>query len=102
MLQTGDFDYAWNLQVEPDVLAELEKGGKGVLKVVAGTSVERIEFQFADWKTESDGRRRRFEHGQPDMGDKAVRQAVNLSCQRDVISQQLYAGEPASRRPRTI
>jgi peptide/nickel transport system substrate-binding protein len=27
------------------------------------------------------------------MGDKAVRQAVNLDAQRDVISKQLYAGE---------
>jgi peptide/nickel transport system substrate-binding protein len=27
------------------------------------------------------------------MGDKAVRQALNLAVQRDVISQQLYAGE---------
>ena len=29
VLQTGDYDYAWNLQVEPDVLAELMQGGKG-------------------------------------------------------------------------
>ena len=30
VLQTGDYDYAWNLQVEPQILAELEQGGKGV------------------------------------------------------------------------
>ena len=30
----------------------------------------------------------------PIMGDKAVRQALNLAIQRDVISTQLYAGEP--------
>jgi peptide/nickel transport system substrate-binding protein len=93
VLQTGDFDYAWNLQVEPDVLADLEKGGKGVLKVVAGTSVESIYFQYADWKTETDGEKAKFGTVNPTVGDKAVRQAVNLACQRDVISQQLYAGE---------
>ena len=32
VLQTGDYDFAWNVQVEPDVLAELEQGGKGVVR----------------------------------------------------------------------
>ena len=29
VLQTGEFDFAWNLQVEDEVLLRLEKGGKG-------------------------------------------------------------------------
>jgi peptide/nickel transport system substrate-binding protein len=94
VLQTGDYDYAWNLQVEPDILAELEQGGKGVLRVVPGPFVERIMIQFADWKTEVDGERAKFGTVNPTMGDKAVRQALNLAVQRDVISQQLYAGDP--------
>lgn len=93
VLQTGDYDYAWNLQVEPDVLAELEKGGKGVLKVSPGTSVERIEIQMADPNTETDGEKAKLGTVNPTMGDKAVRQALNLAAQRDVISTQLYAGE---------
>jgi peptide/nickel transport system substrate-binding protein len=93
VLQTGEYDYAWNLQVEPDVLAELEKGGKGTLSIPPGTSVERIQFQFADWKTETDGELAKLGTVNPTMRDKAVRQAVNLAAQRDVISQQLYAGE---------
>jgi peptide/nickel transport system substrate-binding protein len=93
VLQTGDYDYAWNLQVEPDILAELEKGGKGTVSIPPGTSVERIAFQFADWKTETDGERAKLGTVNPTVGDKAVRQAVNLAVQRDVISQQLYAGE---------
>ena len=70
----------------------LQQGGKGVLKVVPGTSVERIEIQFADWKTEVDGQKAEKSTVNPTMGDKAVRQALNLAVQRDVISQQLYAG----------
>ncbi len=97
VLQTGDYDYAWNLQVEPDILAELLKGGKGELKTIAGTSVERIQFQFADWKTETDGEKAKLGTVNPIMGDKAVRQAINLACQRDVISEQLYGeGQPAT------
>jgi peptide/nickel transport system substrate-binding protein len=93
VLQTGDYDYAWNLQVEPDILAELEKGGKGILDIPPGTSVERIAIQFADWKTETDGEKGKLGTVNPTMGDKAVRQALNLATQRDVISTQLYAGE---------
>jgi peptide/nickel transport system substrate-binding protein len=94
VLQTGDYDYAWNLQVEPDVLAELEKGGMGTLKVVPGTYAERIEIQMADPNKEVDGQRAEKSTVNPTMGDKAVRQALNLATQRDVISKQLYAGPP--------
>jgi peptide/nickel transport system substrate-binding protein len=93
VLQTGEYDFAWNLQVEPQILAELEKGGKGVVSIARGNSVERIMVQFADPNTETDGERAKFGTANPTMGDKAVRQALNLSAQRDVISTQLYAGE---------
>src|SRR5215207_3356368 len=93
VLQTGEYDYAWNLQVEPQILAELEQGGKGVVVIGRGNSVERILIQFADPNTEVDGERAKLGTVNPTMGDKAVRQALNLSAQRDVISQQLYAGE---------
>ena len=29
VLQTGEFDFAWNMQVEDEILQRLEKGGKG-------------------------------------------------------------------------
>src|SRR5215211_3355442 len=93
VLQTGEYDYAWNLQVEPQILAELEQGGKGVVIIGRGNSVERILIQFAEPNTETDGERAKLGTVNPTMGDKAVRQALNLSAQRDVISQQLYAGE---------
>jgi peptide/nickel transport system substrate-binding protein len=93
VLQTGDYDYAWNLQVEPQILAELEQGGRGTLQVAPGTSVERIEIQHADPNTEVDGQRAQKDTPHPFFSDPAVRQAVNLAVQRDVISQQLYAGE---------
>jgi peptide/nickel transport system substrate-binding protein len=92
VLQTGDYDFAWNLQVEPQILAELEQGGKGVVSIAPGNSVERIMVQFADPTTETDGERAKLGTTNPTMGDKAVRQALNLAVQRDVISQQLYSG----------
>ncbi|MGH2616668.1 MAG: peptide ABC transporter substrate-binding protein, partial [Thermomicrobiales bacterium] len=93
VLQTGDFDYAWNLQVEPDILAELEQGGRGTMSIPPGTSVERIEIQHTDPNEEVDGQRSALGTTNPRLSDKAVRQALNLAAQRDVISTQLYAGE---------
>jgi peptide/nickel transport system substrate-binding protein len=93
VLQTGEYDFAWNLQVEPQILAELEQGGKGIVEIARGNSVERIEIQFADPDTEVDGERSKLGTVNPTLGDKAVRQALNLAVQRDVIAQQLYAGE---------
>ena len=29
VLQTGEYDFAWNLQVEDEILKRLEQGGKG-------------------------------------------------------------------------
>src|SRR5215216_4150061 len=36
VLQTGEFDFGWNLQVEDEILQRLEKGGKGRVQVTAG------------------------------------------------------------------
>jgi peptide/nickel transport system substrate-binding protein len=36
VLQTGDYDYAWNLQLEDAILKQLETGGKGVTDFVPG------------------------------------------------------------------
>ena len=32
VLQTGEFDYAWNMQVEDEILKRLEAGGKGQVR----------------------------------------------------------------------
>ncbi len=34
VLQTGEFDYAWNLQVEDEVLKRMEAGGRGKVSAV--------------------------------------------------------------------
>lgn len=35
VLQTGEFDFAWNVQVEDDVLRRLEPGGRGRVEIVS-------------------------------------------------------------------
>ncbi len=57
VLQTGDYDYAWNLQVEAAVLNQLQQGGKGVIKYENGGGIERNLINFTDPNKEVDGER---------------------------------------------
>jgi peptide/nickel transport system substrate-binding protein len=41
-METGEFDYAWNLQLAPDVIAKMAEGGKGTPVAGFGPLVERI------------------------------------------------------------
>ena len=48
VLETGEFDYAWNLQLAPDVLEGRWPAGKGEVVSAFGTLVERIEVNLTD------------------------------------------------------
>ena len=85
VLQTGEFDYAWNLLVEDDVLRRLESGGKGRVMMVAGGSVEFIQLNAADPWTEVDGERSSPKSRHPQLSDPALRQAMALLLDRQSI-----------------
>src|SRR5690606_2549302 len=93
VLQTGDYDYAWNLQVEPAILQQLAQGGAGSLQVVRGTSLERLHFNFSDPRTEVDGQRSEMNTPHPFLSDLTVRQALNLLADRAAIANNFYQGE---------
>lgn len=94
--QTGEFHYAWNLQVEPDILRQIDEDGEyGNITVAQGASVERIHLQFADPNTEVDGQRSEVNTPHPFLTDLAVRQAMNLACDRETIATRFYGeGQP--------
>jgi len=48
VLETSEMDYAWNLQVEPEILIKMEKAGKGKVVSAFGTSVERLMVNFTN------------------------------------------------------
>lgn len=48
VLQTGEFDYAWNIQISPEVLKEMEAAGKGGVQSAFATSVERIHINYTN------------------------------------------------------
>jgi peptide/nickel transport system substrate-binding protein len=98
VLQTGEYDYAWNLQVEPDVLASmLGEDSPGELKIIPGTSFERIHLNFSDPNTEVNGQRSEINTPHPFLTDPAVREALNMAIDRELIASTLYGqGQPAT------
>lgn len=96
VVQTGEYDYAWNLQVEPDVLQQMLEGDPvGDLITVQGTAVERIHLNFSDPDTEVDGQFSEKNTPHPFLTDSAVRQAMNKAVDRELIATQFYGeGQP--------
>lgn len=98
VLQAGDVDFASNLQVDADKLAQLEAVGKGKVLSVFGPYVERILLNRTDPnKPTEDGERSSLQFPHPFFSDKKVRQAFAYAIDRDAIAR-LYgpAGRPTS------
>ncbi|HZG39298.1 MAG TPA: peptide ABC transporter substrate-binding protein, partial [Nodosilinea sp.] len=91
VLQTGDVDYANNLQVEAAILEQLEAAGQGEVVANFGSLVERVILNFTDPnQATADGETSSTEFPHPFFSDPQVRQAINLALDRDTIAAQLY------------
>jgi peptide/nickel transport system substrate-binding protein len=98
VLQTGEFDFAWNMQVEHQILAGLERGGKGKAVVTPGSNIEHIQVNFTDPWTEVDGERSSLKKPHPFQTDALIRAAYAKAVDRRTVAEQFYgeAGEPTS------
>ena len=98
VLQTGDYNVAWNLQVEPQILNQLASGGRGRIEQLPNWGIERIHVNMTDPVKEVNGQRSEKNTPHPFQADKKVRQAYNLLCDRKTISDTLYgpAGQPTA------
>ena len=100
VLETGEFDYAWNLQVEPEVLAQMEAAGKGAVVTAFGTSVERLMVNQTnnDPALGPDQRSLYLDGANPHpfLSDPAVRRALSLAIDRQILVDAGYgaAGKP--------
>jgi len=90
VLQTGEYDYAWNLQVEDELLIRLEQGGKGKTSIVPGGNIEFIQLNMTDPWTETDGERSHPKSKHPILSEFAVRQAISLCVDRDGVQKFIY------------
>jgi peptide/nickel transport system substrate-binding protein len=90
VIQTAEYDYAWNIQVEDDILKRMEQGGKGKVDISLGGNIEHIQLNNTDpWK-EVDGERSSVKAPHPFLTDPAVRQALNLLVDRASVQEQIY------------
>ena len=90
VLQTGEYDYAWNMQVEDDILKRLEQGGKGRIELVYGGNLEFLLLNATDPGKEVDGERSSMKTKHPAFSDPAVRRAMQLLVDRGSIQQFIY------------
>jgi len=101
VFQTGEYDYAWNLQVEWPVLQDIMNGGKGDLITGLGGGVEQIYFPFTDTTKETNGERGAPGTTHPFLGDLKVRQAMAMAIDRATLVKQLY-GETGAETSNTL
>jgi peptide/nickel transport system substrate-binding protein len=92
VIQTGEYDYAWNMQVEDEILVKLENAGnaRGRVEIVPGGSIEHIELNNTDPWTEVDGERSSAKTKHPLFSDLSVRQALALLVDRASVEAHIY------------
>ena len=97
VMETGEYDYAWNTQINPEQQAQMEAGGKGKFVNAFGTLVERIEINMTDPSPAlPEGERSTVKHPHPIFSDAKVRQALSMAIDRNVLVEIGYgsAGRP--------
>src|SRR5262249_6794033 len=85
----GNADYAWNLQVTPDILKQVTDAGKS-LDLTPGGGVERILLNFSDPNNDVNGEKSSPQSKNPFFSDPLVRQAISYLVDRQSIAKNLY------------
>ena len=97
VLETGEFDYAWNTQVNPELQTQMAAGGKGHFVNGFGTLTERLEMNLTDPSADlADGERSTIKHPHPILSDVNVRKALSMAIDRQALVDVGYgtAGKP--------
>lgn len=97
VMETGEFDYAWNTQINPELQAQMTGAGKGEFISAFGGLVERIEMNMTDPSPDlAEGERSTVKHPHPILSDAKVRQALSIAIDRNALVEIGYgqAGKP--------
>ena len=91
VIQSGEVDYAWNIQVEEAVMKQIEGAGNlGKFITWAGGGTEKLLMNYSDPNTDVNGEKSSVTVPHPHFKVLEVRQALNMSVDRDSIATQLY------------
>jgi peptide/nickel transport system substrate-binding protein len=86
VMETGEFDYGWNLQLAPDVIAKMAEGGKGTPVAGFGPLVERLMLNQTNPSPDlADDVRSTAAEPHPFLKDPAVYQAMSMAIDRPLL-----------------
>ncbi|MEL6167939.1 MAG: peptide ABC transporter substrate-binding protein [Pseudomonadota bacterium] len=85
VMETGEFDYAWNLQLAPDVIASMQEGGMGTPVAGFGPLVERIMLNNTNPDASLGADERSVIKPHPFLGDPAVYKAMSMAIDRPLL-----------------
>ncbi|WP_305972177.1 MULTISPECIES: peptide ABC transporter substrate-binding protein [unclassified Mameliella] len=85
VMETGEFDYAWNLQLAPDVIAKMEAGGMGKPVAGFGPLLERIMLNNTNPDPNLGPDERSVIRPHPFLGDPAVYKAMSMAIDRNLL-----------------
>ncbi len=89
--QTGEVDYAWNLQVDASILKPMATASTFAnLVTVYGSSLERILLNRSDPTASLGDKRGEPDTKHPYLSDIAVRRALAMASERATIATQFY------------
>ena len=94
VLVTGEADFAGNLQLNPEMLADMESEGLGQLQLANSTAVELIIFNFtnpsSDLATEERSEYLDGTNPHPFLRELTIRQAMSMAIDRDLLTELGY------------
>ena len=90
VVEAGESDIAWGVQLDPSVIADLASGDRGNLLSTPESYAESIRFNFSDPRQTVNGQKSEKDTPHPVFGDPAVRRALALAVNRGQIVAKLY------------
>lgn len=93
VLETGEADYAWNLQIAPAVLGVMLEAGKGTVVTALDSGVERLMVNQTNPDPDLGESRSVYmggDNAHPFLTNDAVWMALSKAIDRNIIAEQLY------------
>jgi len=90
VLQTGEYDYGWGLNMEDEILRRLEQSAKGRVVIGRTANLEYIQLNQTDPWRDVDGERASIKTTHPFLTDPVVRSAFALLIDRASIQKDIW------------
>ncbi|MEQ8340013.1 peptide ABC transporter substrate-binding protein [Marinovum algicola] len=85
VMETGEFDYAWNQQLAPDIIKSMEASGKGRFISEFGPTVERLVLNHSNPDPSLGPDERSIIKPHPFLQDPAIYKAMSMAIDRPLL-----------------